>query len=259
MKNIVVASDLSDRSRQALRRAVNLAAQTKADLTVLNVVDDAIPANLSTQVQIGAKTLLAEQVAADAKDREIAVTIKVDVGDAMEIIGAVTEDTKADLLVVGLHRRRRFLDHIRETTMEHLIRSSDKPVLLVAAETDQAYTRVLSGVALSEACATALRRIPMIAPYADLTIFNAHEVSFRKEAEQEYETWKAMNPLPEGLPDPVFVEATAADALEDIVKNGSYDLLAIGAHTRSSAGRYILGGFTAGLIRNPPCDVLIAK
>lgn len=259
MKSIVVASDLSDRSRQALRRAVSLAANSKADLTVLHVVDEAIPADISNQVRVGARTLLTEQVAADAKDRDIAVTVTVEVGDAIEIIGAVTESAKADLLVVGLHRRRKFLDQIRETTMEHLIRSSDIPVLLVAGEADETYTHVLSGVALSEVCATALRRIPMIAPRADLTIFNAHEVSFRKEAENEYETWKAMNPLPESMPDPVFVEATAADALEDILKNGSYDLLAIGAHTRSSAGRYILGGFTAGLIRNPPCDVLIAK
>ncbi|WP_300018675.1 universal stress protein [uncultured Roseobacter sp.] len=259
MKSIVVASDLSDRSRQALSRAVNLAADTKAELTVLHVVDDAIPANLSNQVQVGARTLLAEQVAADAKDRDITVTVTVDVGDTIEIIGAVTESTKADLLVVGLHRRRKFLDQIRETTMEHLIRSSDIPVLLVAGPADHDYSHVLSGVALSKVCATALRKIPMLAPQADLTIFNAHEVSFRKETEQEYETWKAMNPLPEGLPDPVFVEASAADALETIMKDGGYDLLAIGGHTRSSAGRYILGGFTAGLIRNPPCDLLIAK
>jgi universal stress protein E len=43
MKRILVATDLSERSRLALRRALSLARQFGAELTILHVVDDERP------------------------------------------------------------------------------------------------------------------------------------------------------------------------------------------------------------------------
>lgn len=259
MKSIMVASDLSERSRQAVRRGINLAADMNAKVTILHVVDDAMPGALSAQVQREALVSLSDEVAADADGREIDHEIKVVVGDTIGEISSMAQTTQADLLVVGLHRRRVFLDHIKETTMEHLIRSSRLPVLLVAERADRDYARVLGGVDLSRVCASALHRLREIAPRAELTLFHAHEMSFRKEAERDYATWKAMSDLPQDLPKPRFVEASARDAVHDLMEQERYDLLAIGAHTRSNTGRYILGGFSAGLIRQPPCDLLLAK
>ncbi|WP_299962154.1 universal stress protein [uncultured Roseobacter sp.] len=259
MKNIVIASDLSERSRPALRRAVDMAAETGAQLTVLHIVDAALPEPLSQPVEVGARTMLSGQVAEDAGKRPLSVEITVAKGDAIQQITETVARVEADLLIVGLHRRRAFLDQIRETTMEHLIRSSTVPVLLVTGSAEQAYTRVLAGVALSDVCAAALGHIAALAPGADLTVFTAHEVSFREEAERDYETWKAMHPLPQDLPYPVFIEARPEEALQDIMADQSFDLLVIGGHTRSGAGRYILGSLSATLIRKPPCDLLIAK
>lgn len=259
VKSIIVASDLSERSRQAVRRGVNLAAGLDARLTVLHVVDAAIPATLATQIQKEAVQSLADDVAEDAKGRQIAHEIKVVVGDTIEEINGTAQASNADLLIVGLHRRRVFLDHIKETTMEHLIRSSHLPVLLVSEEADHDYARVLGGVDLSPVCASALHKMRVIAPAAKVDLFHAHQVSFRKEAERDYATWKAVCGLPDDLPEPMFVEGSAQDALHDVMAKERYDLLAIGAHTRSNTGRYILGGFSAGLIRQPPCDLLLAK
>lgn len=259
MENIIVASDLSERSRQAVRRGVNLAADLNATLTVLHVVDEAMPGGMSSQVQREAASTLSDEVAADANGRTIEHEVMVVIGDAIEQINDVARQSGADLLIVGLHRRRVFLDHIKETTMEHLIRSSRLPVLLVADRAGKAYAKVLAGVDLSQVCASGLHKIHRIAPQAELTLFHAHEVSFRKEAERDYATWQAVSQLPDPLPAPVFVEASAREALHALMEKERYDLLAIGAHTRSNAGRYILGGFTAGLIRKPPCDLLLAK
>ncbi|MGZ2257202.1 universal stress protein [Roseobacter sp. A03A-229] len=259
MRNILVASDLSDRSRPAVRRGVQLAAETGAKLTVLHVVDAAMPDAMSSAVQADATKLLSQEVAEDAGTRDVAHDIKVVIGDTVEEINDCADQIEADLLIVGLHRRRVFLDHIKETTMEHLIRASARPVLLVAGEASQPYARVLGGVDLSDVCASGLHKIEMIAPGAEVTLFHAHEVSFRKEAERDYATWEAVSHLPEGLPQPVFVEAKARDALDEVMEQDDYDLLVIGAYTRSNAGRYILGGFSSGLIRQPPCDLLLAK
>ena len=259
MNSIIVASDLSERSREAVRRGVHLAAEMKARLTVLHVVDAAMPDRVSQQVQKEAAILLTEEVAADVDGRTVDHEISVVVGDTIQEINHMAETSGADLLIVGLHRRRVFLDHIKETTMEHLIRSSSLPVLLVANRADRPYARVLGGVDLSAVCASGLQKIQMIAPDAELTLFHAHEVSFRKEAERDYATWKAVHNLSDALPQPLFIEASARDAVQEIFAKDHYDLLAIGAYTRSNAGRYILGGFSASLIRKPPCDLLLAK
>lgn len=259
MNSIIVATDLSERSRQAVRRAVLLAAAADAKLTVVHVVDESMPDAICKQLQIGAKTLLSEQIEEDVGGKNITADVEVIIGDAKGEIGRFAGQSDADLLVVGLHRRRAFLDQIRETTMEHLVRSSEMPVLLVASPAEDTYRRVLCGTALSDVCAKALHKVPLVAPEAELTLFHAHEISFGNEARRDYETWTAMHPLPPNLPSPIFVEGKPTDALEDMMKDASFDLLAIGGHTRKAAGRYILGKFASILIRNPPCDLLIAK
>lgn len=259
MEKIIVTSDLSERSRPAIKRAVELAISADAKLMVLNVVNDATPADLSNQLSVGAQTILAEQVDHDAGGRALDVEIKVVVGDPIEEINKAITAFNPNLLIVGPHRRRVFLDQIRETTMEHLVRSSAKPVLLVASAAENAYQRVLCGIALSAACAAMLREVSNVAPKAELTLFHAHDVSFRRAAERDYDTWKVVHPVPEGLPEPVFVEASANDALENLVKDDKYDLLAVAGHTGSGIGRYHLGSFAASMIRKPVCDVLIVK
>ncbi|GFE50825.1 hypothetical protein So717_25780 [Roseobacter cerasinus] len=259
VKNIVVASDLSERSGPAVRRAVDLARSNAAKLTVVHVVDAAMPERMAEQVQQEARTLLTREVTAAVDGHTVAYDIVVPIGDAIAEINDLLRSVEAELLVVGLHRRRIFLDHIKETTMEHLVRASHVPVLLVAREAEASYARVLAGVDLSAVCAAGLHRINEIAPKAEVAVFHAHEVSFRKEAERDYATWQAMHALPDDLPEPIYVEARPGEALQDVMAKEDYDLVVIGAHTRSNAGRYILGGFSSALIRNPPCDLLLAR
>jgi hypothetical protein len=118
---------------------------------------------------------------------------------------------------------------------------------------------MLGAVGLSPTCAAAIQKGCKIAPKAKISLFHAHEVSFRKESERDYATWKAVSVLPAALPDPMFVEASPTDAVHDLMVDGDYDIMTVGAHTRSIMGQFLLGGFTASLIRNPPCDLLVAK
>ncbi|MDJ0820711.1 MAG: universal stress protein [Paracoccaceae bacterium] len=257
MQNIMVASDLSERSRPAIQRAVQLASDLQARLTVVHVVDAAMPEPLAAKVQDKATALLQSEVSQGGG--KVEADIQVLVGDTVEAIADLVRDTGADLLIVGQHRRRVFLDQVKETTMEHLVRASDVPVLLVANLPKSAYAQVLGGIDFSAFCASALHKVQTIAPDAELTVFHAHDVSFRKEAERDFEIWQATTDAPKDLPIPVFLEARAKDAVEDLLAEKPYDLLVIGAHTRSNAARFVLGGFSAGLIRNPPCDLLLAR
>jgi nucleotide-binding universal stress UspA family protein len=259
MQNIIVASDLSDRSNQAVRRGVELAIGLSAKLTVHHVVDSAMPSDIARDVQIQAKQKLQDTLALYLQGRDLTPIVSVEIGDVTEKINDAAKEARADLLIVGVHRRRVFLDQYRETTMERLIRSSRVPVLMVTSPGDQDYTHLLGAVGLSRACAAAIQKGRKIAPQAKISLFHAHEVSFRKESERDYATWKTVSVLPSALPDPMFIEASPDDAIHDLMVDGDYDIMAVGAHTRSSMGQFLLGGFTASLIRIPPCDLLIAK
>lgn len=259
IQKIIVTSDLSERSRPAVRRAVRLAQATGAELFVLSVVSDDVPEALAHPVEVGAKAILTDQLAEDTGSQPITSDIQVTVGDPLAVIGEAAASSGADLLVMGRHRRRAFLDQIRETTMEHIVRSSRLPVLLVTTDGAEPYRTVLSGVAYSDNCTSVLHALPKVAPGAEVTLFHAHDVSFRAEAERDFETWKTIHRLPQDTPLPVFFEGRPQDAIDALMNAKAYDLLAIGGHTRADGGRYFVGRLTANLIRTPPCDLLIAK
>ncbi len=255
---IIVTSDLSDRSQHAIARGIQLAQMAQARLMVIHVVDNTLPEFIAAHVQEMTKVKLSEDVAAiagPAHEHQIEVTI----GDTVEEITKMAEMMEATLLVVGLHRRRVFLDSIKETMMERLIRASALPVLLVADAVEGAYKSVLAGVAMSPVCGAALRKIQIVAPKAKVQLFHAHETSFEKEARLDLETWSGETKLPKDLPEPILFEGPALEAIRQLMTETKYDLLAIGGHTRSVTSRYILGSVSADLIRKPPCDLLIAK
>ena len=128
---------------------------------------------------------------------------------------------------------------------------------------------------MSKACAHAVALGHDIAPDAKMRLFHAYHapyrrltnkpdaaataLPFRKEAEQEFAQWRVDNALPADLPEPRFIDASPAIALERMLVEDAADLLALGAHSRSNLGRFMLGGFTSTLIRNPPCDLLVAR
>ena len=259
MKHILVASDLSERSDHAIRRAVRVAEQHGATLTLAFIVDSALPADIAANVQKQARITLQTKLDHCVPDPALRTDIQVPVGDVALEVGHVAQVTEADLLVVGVHRRRLFFDQVKETTMERLIRYSRLPVLTVVLPAEAPYAHLLGGIDLSRACASALRLAREMAPGADLSLFHAHEVSFRKEAERDYATWLAVSGMPTDLPAPIYVEAKPTDAVDQITKESDIDLLAIGAHSRSNIGRFVLGTFSSDMIRNPPCDILVGK
>lgn len=259
MKTILVASDLSERSEAALERGMELATGLGAALKLHHVVDDALPPDIGETLRTQAGRRLAEKVETLAKGRDPRCGIEVAIGDVVESIDGAVRASGADLLVVGVHRRRVFLDQYRETTMERLIRTSRVPVLMVASGGTAAYAHLLGAIGLSRNCATAIALGREIAPKAKVTLFHAHEVSFRRESERDYADWQAGAGLPSDLPAPLFIEGRAEDVVRDLLAEGDYDLMTLGAHTRPGVGKLLLGGLAATLIRTPPCDLLIAK
>ncbi|MBR9763000.1 MAG: universal stress protein [Rhodobacteraceae bacterium] len=270
--NILVATDLSIRSERALRRAAKLAEQHDARLTVLCIVDEDLPQRVATRM----RDAMIEDLAlhCEGLDHGHAVQ-RVEIADPVQgILGAI-EESGADLLVLGVHRHRPIWDLVYGTTMERVLRVSSVPVLLVKSVPHAPYARVLAGLDMSEACATAIRMAHELAPEASLSAFHAVHVPYRglvaprgsaealspflEEAERRMRTWWQGADLPETLAMPRAEAAGRTELLMRRLSEIGPDLLAIGAHSRSSFTPTILGSFTEQILRDPPCDVLVLR
>ncbi|MBT8425300.1 MAG: universal stress protein [Silicimonas sp.] len=269
MKQIVIATDLSERSDRALERGLELASALNAECTVVSVVDESLPADIANDVRRSKEARLRDYLDAHKGG---SASVDVRIGDVVPGILGMAADLDADLLVLGLHRQREFMDAFRQTTMERIVALSRHPVLLVRDAVTGPYERVLVAVNFSKACAAAVSAAGRIAPGAEMVRLHALHVPFagltggknssmakavRREAESMASVWKSDHGLgDEGLE---IVTGSVHEVLDRKLGSFSPQLLAIGAHNRSGPGFHRIGSFAAELIRHPPVDLLVAR
>lgn len=272
MKVFLAATDLSERSDRAVRRAMRLARQHHGRAHVLHVVDEALPGEMAELWRREAAAHLARAVASWGGDDS--VLTQVEVGDPLTIIAGEARRLGADAVVFGVHRPRPFLDALRGTTVERMVRLIDRPALLVRETADHDYARVLAPVSFSAACAMALSTARRLAPEAEIAAVHAVYLPFAglthehpggqmdreltAEAEAERSDWCARQGLPEDLCAVTPMTGSLGDVIEARIRSFKPDLIALGAHTRGRFAAHTLGSFAAGLVRNPPADLLLA-
>ncbi len=277
-KHILVATDLSPRSDRAVFRAVRLAREHQARLSFLHVQDDSLPDDLLAVRQASAIEQLERFAAhvADGLDYSLLPCIGSPAATLIETI----QDQAPDLLVIGVHRPRSLLDEWRETTAQRVVRMTDCPVLVVRAPDDHAYETIIAATDFTPAATAALNLGHRLAPSARIVPLNALHIpyeallgaggavamstntisaSFRAEAQDADSAWRAHHALPIGLGHTLFPEAGPFLAVANAVTETGAHLITVGAHGRTGAHRSLLGSVATDLMRNPPCDILIAR
>jgi len=130
MKQVMIATDFSERSDRALRRARLLAKQFGARLSIVHVVDDDRPQRMLEKERDLASRLLDEiGVSVRGHDGVTCETRVVPGASFAGILKAVEEESPV-LLVIGPHRRQVLRDVFTGTTAERTIRSASCPVLM---------------------------------------------------------------------------------------------------------------------------------
>jgi universal stress protein E len=143
---ILAATDLSTRSHRALRRAGLLAQANDAELTLVHVVDDDQPADL-VEIEIReVERILTEQIGAVTELNGVHCRPAVIAGDAFNGVLRTAESTRADLIVMGAHRKQLLLDIFVGTTIERVIRMGRYPVLMVNDTVERPYETALAAV-----------------------------------------------------------------------------------------------------------------
>lgn len=280
--SVLIASDLSFRTAQALRRGLRIARDLSVPVEVVHVVDADLPAELRDKTVAWAKTALTREAEAEAKTLSVSTpTVTVVPGAPKRDIVLHAYRTGATLLVVGTHNplKEGFLG-FGLTTVGAIARSSHIPVLLVTNDAAAAYQNIVIGVDFSIYSTSAVRNAIRLFPGATLHLVHAYQVPFKMRlgteeylreiqemsraslqsyVKHEIEVLMERSAASAHGADmkPHLIEGMPRDVLRSAQSQLHAELIVIGTHGSSGMVRAIWGSVAQDLLDHPPCDVLV--
>ena len=279
MKKILLATDFSERSDRALRRATLIARQFDASLSIVHAVDDDQPRRIVDTELDAASELLRDLRRTVQNVDGIACETRVILADPFAGIARAAEEETPDLLVIGSHRRKALRDVFVGTTAERTIRAVACPVLMINAPPVAAYRHVMLTTDLSESGANAakalvVRDIARGARASILHVFDAPVVHLamshtmpadEREAyldDQRKEASRALAAFVKSVDwrsikqNVRQVRNALADEILTAAKEDSADLVVVGTHGRGNLARFVLGSVAEAVLRKADRDVL---
>jgi nucleotide-binding universal stress UspA family protein len=146
MKKILVPTDFSKTSVNALEVAVEIAKKSNSDITLLHVVEEASSSSFSVtgewQKEGWADKLYTikllekskaqlEKLVLDPRFEQVKVTGELRVGNAFHGMRTIITDNKVDLVVMGTSGRSGAVDSVIGTNTERVVRHAKCPVLSI--------------------------------------------------------------------------------------------------------------------------------
>jgi len=280
MKQILVATDLSERSDRAVERAILLTRQFGARLTVLRVIDEDLPASVADRQKQAAETALRRHLSSMPKARALDIDAATDFGKDWKGILQRADAERAGLIVLGLHRERGIDGMFRGTTVERVARNSDAPVLVVKNRPATDYGKVVVGVDFSVYSRRAAAFALHFAPGAKLALVHAYDIPFKRyltgsdmhaELKKRDATHfsqmvgREMAAFLTGLEigaervQKVMREGGPREVIQHQVAELGAGLLVVGTHGRTGVARALLGSIAEAFLIDPPCDVVAVK
>jgi len=274
---ILVGIDLSERSRNALSRAVQLAHAGAGSLALVHVTSDAFPQKLVAAHDSYARDVLEEHVLKARAEGVGQVVQMIAYGRDYEQLIEQARKDRSDLIVLGRHRSSSVLQDMLGTTVDRVLRLGGIPVLAVQKKAEQPYNSILVAVDFSPASRRALeyaiRWFPQ-ARIAAITAFGTPRRSLLPDSaarQSVAETHRLalkgfLSEVAQALgPDYAAASARIIPAVEhgwpeDVilrtVEEHKPDLVIIGTHAHGGIGHAVLGSVAEWVLMEAPCDVL---
>jgi nucleotide-binding universal stress UspA family protein len=275
---IVVATDGTSQSDQAIAIARVLAARDGSEIKVVTIVDHLpmpwggvdrhVVAEYEKSLQAEAIGKVTRQIASFGLE---SWPVSVQTGDPATRITALAKDFDARLVLVGLGGHGAAARFFGSETALRLVRVSRTPVLAVAPQLRDLPRRIVVAMDFSEASIEAARLALEIAA-KDAIVSLVHVVPWeRKEyipegwfhAHEERvggELTRVTRWLDESRKfhtSPRILYGKPASALLAYAEEFGADLIVAGSHSRGLVGRLLAGQTIAKLIRGARCSVLV--
>ena len=279
LRRIVLATDLTVRSKAAWLRAASLARQTGARLTVLHVIDSDQSERIGRMRANRAYVQLLSQADRAFGSAAGFIDVVVRRGSVRDVIARTAEEWDADLIVVAAPKSRR-LDMIVGTTAERLVRTAKRPVLVVRREAQDSYGKVAIAADLSAASLPMMRTAIRLAALYDTSTTIVHAIhpsydgtmrsvgldestiaryqrSSQEAAKQRLQAMIADAGLSPGSTRLVVRGDPPAAAVRAVIEYERPELLVIGASRWFLLKRLLIGSVADRLLRAALCDVLV--
>ncbi len=294
LNRILVATDFSKASENALDHAALIALKNDAVLHLLHVRVPFPNSSIDAMArEFPDPERLQEVVERFAHNQMEDVSLRFNVPvtkkivnafDAAQAIADYAEDEEIDLVVVGTHGRGAVGHFFLGSVAERTIRYSPVSVLAVGSGEshelgESSYRKVLVPIDFSEASKRALKHGAAIAKQHAARLLTLHVVervphpgfyfsdqeSILGSSEQFHKRLRgALTALIEEqtleVPaDSMVGEGRAYKKICEVAREQAVDLIVMGAHGLGKIERLLLGSVTERVIRSAPCPVLVDK
>jgi nucleotide-binding universal stress UspA family protein len=285
--SILVATDLSDHSRHAVRWASALAASRGRPLYVAHVIDslgddELWSALFETPDQIEQRVL---QNASDNVTNFVSETLSdgtptpndrhvlVAVGPPADELARFAKQKGAELIVSGTTGHGVIRNAIFGSTAHRLTHETATPTVFVPqTESVPPTKKLLVAVDFSECSNAALQWAGRWAGESDAEVTVVHGIGV-SALSPDYEPAANFVPMINALTeqrdeqirkkmkdygidgDVVISRAAPAEAILDTAEEIGADMIVMGTHGRGAVGRLFLGSVAIRVLRNPPCPV----
>jgi nucleotide-binding universal stress UspA family protein len=278
MRTIMLATDFSERSDRALRRASLLAKDAGARLLVVHVVDNDRPRRIVDHDRRDAEAMLRELATTMRTADGLACDTRVILDDPFAGIVEAARDAGPDLLVIGPHRRQILKDVFVGTTAERTIRSAACPVLMANAPPVGPHRVILLATDLSEGSGDAMRRFAgsgigtgaslsllhvFEAPALHLSMANLsaddrddHVRKERTRVERVLRTFAASCGVAGAKPMARHDETTPAIEILNAAEDVGATLVVVSTRGGGGLSRMVLGSVAEEVLRAASVDVL---
>ncbi len=281
-KAILCASKLSQ-SNHACVRAKSLSKLWGSKLTVLHVLEDEAPSELSHNQQStswsGTHQDRRRVAAGDllARAHEIAdCELIVEDGDPAATILNVADTRGCDLIVTNVSKAQTTVGYSLGRTIDSLLRQTRVPVLIVRDPVQGEYRSVLVASDFSELSRPALEAAASFFPRQTLSVLHAYQLSQStfvddavaldelcrgRAARQEAEFFHGLDFLWSDRPRPrvILEQGKPCQIVHRYVASGRADLVALGTRGRGAFAQAFLGSTAKEIITSLPCDALVVR
>ena len=279
-RKILVAVDSSDSSKNALHQAFKLANEEKCWITVTSVV----PPYEGEIELLGVRDIRAAlrkpcedalaEVEKIAKTERMLVKTVCEEGDVHERIVDLAEAENCDVIVMGRRGIRRIGRALIGSVTARVIGHTQRDVLVVPNGATVGWKKIVLATDGSKYSAVATERaIAFAKSYGgELKVVSVVDVpsEFYAEAPQAVEDLvrKAKGFVAgvkkqaeaAGVAAETFVgEAEAYEAITNLAKEQSANMIIIGSHGRTGLRRLLMGSVAEKVIGHAPCPVLVVK
>ena len=293
LKRILVPTDFSDASREALPYAVNFARQFGATLTLVHVLPPLLPADpgqsgifLEPEHRAREGSMRLARFREDELPPDLPIAPVVLEGDTAQQITRLAEASETDLILISTHGYTGLKHVWLGSRAERIVRHAHCPVLVVRHQpvplrfpesTACRFRRILVptdfsaasrkamayGAALARPCEGQVTLLHVIEPppypefgYAHIPI---------KEAKQKKAARQVLDLLAQELADPSLGDApvirtgNASHEITEQARQQTADLIVIATHGRNGLAHAVLGSTAERVVRHAPCPVLVVR